>query len=265
MKTFRNGKIVSALLLAAVLFFTSCKKDKSEELPAGNAQKLEKISVGDEFLSFVYNTDGSLKQATVKDELSSGGDAVTYNIVYDAQKRMSEISTSEGEKLFPVYVNNQLQKVEVKDNTNTLIGITEYIYEANRLKTATVRTTLTGTLMDLMKFDFTYNAAGNISKTNYSFVDPASGDLVPDGHVTYEYDNKANPLTAVKEFLKLVWYVPSANNISKEVHVDANAVIEETVEYSYTYNALNLPQAGTVKRTVPGEPVQNLPFQVMYK
>ena len=265
MKAFQQGKIISALLLAAVLFFTSCKKDKSEEIPTGSAQKLEKISIGEDFLNFVYNADGTLKQAIVKDEFSSGGDVVTYTITYDAQKRMSQVSTSEGEKLFPVYVNNQLAKVEVKDNANTLIGITEYTYEGSLLKTATVRTNLTGPMIDLMKFEFAYNAAGNISKTSYFFVDPVNGGLDPDGYVTYEYDNKQNPLAAVKEFLKLIWYVPSNNNILKEVHVDANAAVEETVEYNYSYNARNLPQSGTVKRTVPGTPVENLPLRVMYK
>jgi|GEM_PF-3228084 len=77
---FKHGRMSCALLLAAILFFTSCKKDKSEETPAGSTQKLEKFSFGDEFLSFVYYPDGTLKQAVVKDDLASGGAAATYNI-----------------------------------------------------------------------------------------------------------------------------------------------------------------------------------------
>lgn len=265
MTTFKHGKIITALLLASILFFTSCKKDKSEEIPSGSQQKLEKISFGDEFLSFVYNTDGTLKQAVVKDDLASGGAPVTYNILYDAQKRMSEVNTSEGEKLVPVYVNNKLEKVEVKDNTNTVIGRTDYVYNGNQVTSATVRTSLFGPLADLMKFEFTYSATGNLTRTNLFIANPVTQLLAPAGHVEYEHDNKENPLTPVSEFLKLVWFIPSKNNISKEVHKDENLVLEETMEYTYTYNSRNLPQAGIAKRTVPGSPVENLTLQVMYK
>ncbi len=262
---FKHGKMISALLVSSILFFTSCKKDKSEETPAGSTQKLEKIMFGDEFLSFSYNPDGTLKQAVVKDELASGGAAVTYNISYDAQKRMSEVNTSEGEKLLPVYVNNKLEKVEVKDNTNTVIGRTDYVYNGNQVTSATVRTSLFGPLSDLMKFDFTYSATGNLTRTNLFIVNPVTQVLVPAGHIEYEHDNKDNPLIAVSEFLKLVWFIPSKNNISKEVHKDENLTLEETMEYTYTYNSRNLPQTGTAKRTVPGSPVENLPLQIIYK
>jgi len=51
----------------------------------------------------------------------------------------------------------------------------------------------------------------------------------------------------------------------KEIHKDENLVLEETMEYTFTYNSRNLPQAGTAKRTVPGSPVENFPLQVIYK
>ena len=262
---FKHGKVIGGLLLAALLYFTSCKKDKGEDTPAGSLQKLEKISFGDEFLSFVYNPNGTLKQAVVKDDLASDGAAVTYNILYDAQKRMSEVNTSEGEKLIPVYVNNKLEKVEVKDNTNTVIGRTDYVYNGNQVTGTTVRTSLFGPLADLMKFDFTYNATGNLTRTNLFIANPVTQLLDPAGHVEYEHDNKENPLTPVSEFLKLVWFIQSKNNITKEIHKDENLVLEETIKYIYTYNARNFPQTGTAKTTVPGSPVENVALQIIYK
>ncbi len=146
-----------------------------------------------------------------------------------------------------------------------MIGVTEYSYQGNLLSGAKVRAALLGPLADLLKFEFAYNAAGNIIKTSYFQVNVGTGLMELSNYVIYEYDNKPNPLSALKEFLQLVWFVPSANNIVKEFHKDADDVLEETTEYNYTYNAQQLPTAGTLKRTIPGEPVQNKAIQVIYK
>jgi len=52
----------------------------------------------------------------VKEDLVSGGETVTYNITYDAQKKMTLAVNSNGEKLTPFYVNNKIAKVEVRDD-----------------------------------------------------------------------------------------------------------------------------------------------------
>ncbi|GEM_PF-2775213 len=107
---------------------------------------------------------------------------------------MSEVHTSEGEKLLPVYVNNKLEKVEVKDNTNTLIGRTEYVYNGNQVTSATVRTTLLGQLTDLIKFDFTYNATGNLTRTNLFFVNPVRSYLYLQAMLNMSTITKTIPL-----------------------------------------------------------------------
>ncbi len=261
---FEQSRMLTALVLGTVIFLSSCKKEDSVPTPV-SSKKLEKISQQDEYMSFQYNADGTLKQAEVKEDAASGGATITYQVAYDAQKRMTLVTSSDGEKMTPVYTGDKITSVEVKDLANQVTGSAHYTYEGTLLKSALVKAKFGPAMVDLMKFDFTYNAAGNNTRTTVSFPDLVNGGMVENSHVEYEYDTKQNPLKDVSEFLKLLWQVPSNNNITKEVHVDENDDVEETVEYTYTYNSLNFPQSAAVKRTVPGMPVENLQLQVTYK
>lgn len=261
---FKHGRMMIALVLATLIFLSSCKKDDSLPGPNTTAKKLEKISQQDEYMSFQYNSDGTLKQAEIKDDAASGGTITTYQVAYDAQRQMSLVTTSDGEQWTPVYSGGKLTSVEVKDN-NAVTGSAHYTYQGNLLQSVLIKAKFGPAMVDLMKFDFTYNAAGNNTRTTVSFPDLVNGGMVENSHVEYEYDAKQNPLKDVKDFLMMLWQAPSNNNITKEVHVDEHDDVEETVEYAYTYNSLDFPQTAAVKRTVPGQPAENMQLQVSYK
>ncbi|MES2890751.1 MAG: hypothetical protein V4725_02030 [Bacteroidota bacterium] len=265
-QVFKHGRMITALVLATLIFLSSCKKDDSLPGPGKSAKKLEKISQQDEYMSFQYNSDGTVKQVEVKEDAASGGAITTYQVAYNAQKQMSLITTSDGEKWTPGFTGGKLTSVGVKDNANQVTGSAHYTYQGDRLLSALVKAKFGPAMVDLMKFDFTYNAAGNNTKTIVSFPDLVNGGgLEEHSFVAYEYDAKENPLKDVKDFLLLMWQAPSNNNITKEVHVDENDDVEETLDYTYTYNSLNFPQSAAVKRTVPGQPVENSQLQVSYK
>ena len=261
---FKHGPMLTALFFAAIIFLASCKDDRIPD-PVSTGKRLEKISQQDEYMSFQYNADGTLKQAEVKDDAASGGGITTYQFAYDGQKRMTLVTTSEGEKMIPAYTGTKLTSVEVKDNNNQSMARSEYTYQGEQLVAALVKAKIGPAMIDILKFTFTYNNAGNNIRTTVFFPDMVNGGMVENSHIEFEYDNKQNPLKDVREFLMLVWQVPSNNNIAREVHTDEDNAVEETVEYTYTYNTLNFPQSAAVKRMVPGMPVENMQLQVTYK
>jgi hypothetical protein len=106
---------------------------------------------------------------------------------------------------------------------------------------------------------------GNVQKTNLFVSDFVNDRLVPAGYVTYEYDTKINPQAFVRDFLWIIWQPASANNVKKEVHVDQKNAMEETREYTFTYNSRNLPASAAVVKTVPGQPLQRLQLLFSYR
>ncbi len=256
--------IILGLTVTMVICFTSCRKEGRNENPVPSSGKLQKVAMENEFISFMYQTDGSLKEALVKNEFATGGDEVKFIISYNGQRKISEVITNDSRKLIPLYDNGEMVRVEIRNLLNQLEGYTDYEYLNGRLKSATLAH-FDGAVFPWLKFIFNYDAAGNVVKTNLFINDFINNQLVPAGYVEYEYDNKNNPLADMNEFLKIIWQVSSPNNIKKETHIDENNIIEEKLEYVYIYDSGNKPLSAVVKRTQPGSPVENLQLIYSYR
>ena len=105
-----------------------------------------------------------------------------------------------------------------------------------------------------LEFNFTYNAAGNVAENVAMMANGEPGQLVRSGHITYQYDQKTNPLYMQKDLLYLFWQAPSKNNITVENHFDADLQPEDKFVYNYTYNTNSLPKTAVVTQGLPGQP-----------
>ena len=69
----------------------------------------------------------------------------------------------------------------------------------------------------------------------------------------------------MSDFLLMVYQVPAKENVLKEEHFDDSNELEETVEYTYTYNARNLPKEAVVKYTAAGQPASTTTMLFKYE
>lgn len=254
------------ILAAGMLLLTACKKEYSNNAPpVTTVTRFESRSGEDGFISFGYNTDGTIKKAAVMNELSPG-DTTRYTVSYAADKSINEIVNDAGAKFTPVYTNGELSRVLIKTTQGDELAHTDYEYLNGFLKSVTVFFVSGNQVTPFFKSNFLYDASGNIRRTQLFSADPLSPDgLVSDGSISYGYDNKINPLYASKEFLWMILITPSPNNVSKEEAFDRNNQPERTKEYNYVYNNKNLPQTAVLTETIPGKPAQTKGIAYCYK
>lgn len=255
------------LLFFVLAAATGCQKDTNEQLPvpAPAASRLERLTLGDDLLQLSYNTDGSLKEAIVKNEMASGGDLVTFRISYTAPGKIKEVTTDDGRRIIPEYDGNQVIQATVRNLANQVVARTEYTYLNGFLKSATLHFSNGTMTVPMLRYLFTYTAGGNVQKTQLLVNDLINNQLVPAGEIRYEYDDRANPLLPVKDFLLLIWQAVSPNNIKREVQVGEQNTIDETRVYEYSYNARNQPQSAKVTKAITGMPVENLAMVFSYR
>jgi hypothetical protein len=253
-------------LAAGMLLLTACKKEYSNTTPPATAiARFESRSGEDGFISFEYNSNGTIKKAAVANELSPG-DTTRYTISYTADKRISEFTNDAGVKFTPVYTNGELTRVQIRTVQNDDLAYTDYEYLNGFLKSVTVFFVSGNQVTPFFKSSFIYDASGNIRRTQLFSADPLSPDgLSADGTVRHVFDNKTNPLYSAKEFLRMILMIPSPNNVSKEEAVDSNNQPERVKEYNYIYNNKELPLSAVLTETVPGKPIQTKSIAYRYQ
>ncbi len=242
--------LVSSMLLTLV----SCQKEKSANpSPAPATAKIKEYKNGDEFVHFTYNADGSIKKATVKSELNTDNDVIDFNITYNGQKKIAEVITGHGERIVPEYTNGVMTRANVFDGP-LRTSFTNYLYEGNALKRATIYMNQGADFEPLLEFRFTYNAGGNLTESLALMATGVPGQLVRAQHITYQFDQKPNPLYEYRDFLALLWQLVSKNNITREEHFDAGQNLEDISTYVYTYKPNGLPEHAVVTTGLPGQP-----------
>lgn len=256
---------VSALLLFTGLLTgaVSCKKDKDENNtpPPVNSEKIKEFKNGEEFIRFEYAAAGDVNKVIIKNDVNTGGTTLTYNVTY-AGNKIAALETP-GEKIVPVYENNVMTRADIFQN-NERVGYTAYYYENTLLKKAIIYFGEGNEFNALLEFNFSYNAAGNVTENVALMANGEPGQLVRAGHITYQYDQKINPLYTQKNLMALFWLVPSKNNITVENHFDANLQPEDKFVYNYTYNANGLPKSAVVTQGLPGQPPATSNVQYIY-
>lgn len=254
------------LFVGLISGFVACQKDPvpgpaPEPTPTA---KIKEFRNGDEFIRFTYNADGTVQKARVKSDLNTGGEELDYILTYTANKKIASLETNTGQKIVPVYDNNVLSRADLLiDGERT--GYTTYHFENGLMKKATIYEGEDTNYEPLLSFDFTYNAQGNPTQTLAMMANGVPGMLVRAGHVTFEYDQKPNPLYSQNEILALFWQAAAKNNIKKEEHFDSNLQLEDRYVYAYTYKNSGLPEGAVVKSGLPGQPEVTTQIQYIYQ
>lgn len=245
----------SLILLGSLLTGTvACKKDKNDSpSPPAPGAKIQEYKNGEDFVRFEYNPDGTVKKATLKNDLNTNGNIIDYNIAYNAEKKIASVITTAGEKIIPEYQNGVLIRAHVFDGDEKT-GYTNYLYENNLLTRATLYWGSGTEFEPFFEFNFEYNNAGNVTKTILMMATNVLGQMTRVGHIEYQYDEKTNPLYVHKELLAFLCQAVSSNNIKQEDHYDADLELEDRYIYTYTYKANGLPEHAEVKIGLPGQP-----------
>ena len=87
---FKSTALLFALVVSTTLIFSSCKKPTSEPVVS---TKLKSVTSPDNQVTFTYNTDGTIKTAAVKNDLATSGDLINYQVSYNAQGKISEVTS----------------------------------------------------------------------------------------------------------------------------------------------------------------------------
>lgn len=253
------------VLLGSILTFpASCKKDKTENTPppVSVTTKIKEYKNGEDFIKFEYNADGTVKRATVSNDVITDGNTITYQVSYNAQKKITQLQSSAGEKIVPVYENGIMTRADVFEGA-VKTGYTNYHYESQQLTKATLYWGADDDFIPFFEFNFEYSN-GNPVKTVLMMATAVPGQLVRAGHVDLQYDDKPNPLFGYNDLLALFWQTSGKNNIKQEDHFDANLIAEDRYVYTYTYSANGLPQHADVKIGLPGQPQTDSEVEYIY-
>lgn len=254
---------LTLILAVASISVAGCKKDKGPK-PVEQTKKISRVEEnGQTTASFQYNADGSLKSLTMDLGIL---DPTTFNFTYNAQKKIAEVNTTDGDKVKFVYQAGILVWAENYEEGKK-ISENNFQYENGRIKSNTL---LTGypqgdgsTLYKpTYRSVFHYNGNGTVQKVSNYTLD--NNQLVLENEYVYQqYDNKKNPLTIMAEFSQVMMYqAVSANNPVSEKMYNANGGVDETTENVYTYDAAGYPTTVRSTTTVPGQTptVRNVKF-----
>lgn len=263
-KTTMLNRISLVLFSSLLLLVSSCKKDDNPEPPPVPQTKLSEYKDGEDFIRFQYNTDGTIKKATVKNEINTSNDVVDFTLTYNDQKVITEMNSSSGEKIVPVYENNVLKRADIF-MAGERTGYTNYVFENGYMKKATIYVASGVDFTPILEFDYTYSANGNVSQGVIMIGTGVPGQMVRAGHVNLQHDNKTNPLFEYRNFFALLWQGPSKNNVTVEDVFDENQVQTDKSVYTYTYKINGLPDGATVKNGMPGEPQTESTVGFVYK
>ena len=178
-----------------------------------------------------------------------------FTITYNANKKITEVNSSAGEKIVPVYENNALVRADIF-MAGQRTGYTNYQFEGGNIKRATIYIGADNDFVPILEFQYDYNAAGNVEEGLIMVGTDNPGEMARAGHVELSYDNKTNPLYEHRDFLVLLWQGMSKNNAVEEKIYDSNLQLEDRYVYEYTYKSNGFPEKANVKQGLPGEPVE---------
>ncbi len=259
-----NKNLIKQTIFAffiSLLTFTSCKKS---DTPLPVMLKLSEFRDGTSVTGFDYNADGSLKTIVLSKDPVSMDNNVTYTVKYQADKKIDELTGSNGVKIKLSYANGSLLKSEIFDGM-TKVSQTDYAYNGAVLKSSVISLIDNNTTVPFFKGEFAFNNAGNITRTNSFIYNPITNRHEASGYVNNQYDNKINPFVSLGDIVLVFWQVAPKNNVTKAEYFGANNVAEEIVETTYTYNAQGYPTMATIKETQPGQQPTTATVTFKYK
>ena len=259
-------KAFSRILLSAGLAasLVACKKDKDNAPGTVDPPKarLAVYSNGEDYVKFDYNTDGSVKKLSVKTDDVTYGNELVFQVSYDNQKRISKLE-SDWKTISVEYENNSMSRARIFEYEKQ-IGYTNYQYVSGNLARATLYFGESGVFVPTIEYNMTYTAQGNLSETVIMLATEPN-QMKRSGSITYQYDQKTNPLYEHRQLLAILWQSVPKNNITLENHLDADQQPEDKYQYTYTYNAKGFPEKAAVRQGLPGEDQVDSEIKFTYK
>lgn len=253
------------LLSTAVIFFSACNKDETPTPDnSGTSTILTEVKSADSEMKIQYNANNQIQTVTVDNDPFVGEENVSFTVKYNSANLIEELTAANQTKVKAFYQQQNLTKTEVWAST-LKISETIHTYEGNNLKTSEVFLFDNGEKYPYLKTEYTYNAAGNVTRTRAFMYNPLSNQLDYAGYINKTYDTKNNPFQSIKHLMQIFWEVPTTNNILKEEHFDDNNEELFVKNYVYTYNSKNYPTKAVITETEAGVPATTVTVNFSYK
>lgn len=245
----------------SVLLFAACTKENIKEPdPQATGKKLSRIEYEDGYQNITYNDNGTVSKIVVHTEHGGNSSGTeTFSFLYNGTK-LAEIHSNTGVKYTYTYNGNLVTRTEVFNANGVKAVWYDYAYQNGRLWKTEIFASLPGdpnTASPYSRFEQEYDAKGNIEKVMVYYRDPFTHQLKKSWEYVMDgYDTKKNTaiLFESNPYIPLEDFNP--NNPLKELRYDAQAVLDETVIHSYTYDAAGRPLTRKTITRAPGQPDQ---------
>ncbi|MBL7804792.1 MAG: hypothetical protein JNL02_13710 [Saprospiraceae bacterium] len=230
-----------------LLSLSACKKDESDDpvvqpqLPA-----ISQIKWSDnDHLRFIYNEKGQLAELRNQWQYLAGDPSAIRLLVdqfsYDAQGRITQVSSTGGFKANYFYNDNLIEKVEELAPGGEVLSIITYLYNQGRI-IGQIREYANGPgeLPTTYKYLFSYDARGNLSKQEILREEPGGEYLLLNTVEYLDFDQKVNPAGWTTQYPYLPTYAFHKNNPGKMLYYSPDNDTQTTT-YRYEYGANGLP------------------------
>ncbi|MFY0674424.1 MAG: hypothetical protein JXQ87_13565 [Bacteroidia bacterium] len=239
-------KITTQISLLALLALTACSSPTFEE-PITKNQRILSLETNDvddpnnkSYQDFEYREDGRLSKTIrrVGDPVLNSENVYVYDgdLLTETYRYSEALNSKSGYKYYK-YTNGQVSEISY----TSVIDGEEHYYTYNNFEWSGGKITKydyrlvrqLGTTY-LRTGEYTYSG-GNVSEFNLYSTDNGEKELLTS--ITYEYDNKKNPLqySYVNDFLQAAVFY-SKNNLTKTTQTSLSSNTETLYEQEYTYD-----------------------------
>lgn len=223
----------TAQMIVLCLLLAACSKQPQAPTVPSPApdERISRLEYDNNHISITYHTDGSIGK--VVNTWLSGGNALSYDFQY-ANGKISEVR-SEGKWVYE-YVGDKLTKIQTHNDQGIVKYEVVFTYSGSQVTERTEYLITTSGANPYFRTFYTYDSNGNVIKKEiHQYV---NHEWKYSEHILYsDYDNTPNYVQQFESYPYISSRVFGGNNPRKEVYMENNTV-RETVEYTYTYDAL---------------------------
>jgi hypothetical protein len=244
-------KNILAFMASAAIAFTACHKpvDNVPGPPPPIGVRIMKIIYTHENVSYLYNTDGTLKEAIIRS--NNGPSTGRYEYFYENGKLKE--ARSGNIRLTYSYPDASTIQVALKGITGITSYSSEYKFSGSRLLEWIQYKYGSGGKQPDHKAVHTYNNAGNIVKSEH--YEHTGAAWMRYETVDIQYDDKPNYTSHADNMPYHLGQIRIlTNNPVKETYRDINGTVYKTVSYQHSFDALGRKTKSVVKTVEDGVP-----------
>lgn len=267
MNTYTIRKWRFALLvLVAVAAVSSCKKDKKIADPAPAVRpRLFSLEQDDQnYMIFGYTNKGYLNKFKAVNELATTEAHFTYD---DVDNKLIT-GTWDGYELEFSYQNGLLNRIYfTPDNDNSSLDehYLKFTYFNGRVSQTVDYVLEDNVFVPRAEHVYEYYANGDVKTQTYFHLADLPDQWEQVERNVYEYDDKVNATQIPDEVAYLLYMPKSAHNFKKISTYNAIDALNETSQYSYTYNKFGLPTTCGETINYPNSPTINRTLTYSYQ